>query len=819
MINWSRATVGVPADAGVPGGGIPYRTTIFCNVRSNIPGTNIVAMGDGVTDDTVALNTAFRLCPSNQVVFIPAGNYLCTNMLYLANNGVTIRGSGTNTVLHALMHNTSWTFLNVGGYFGGGSANMYPVISGATKGSTNIIVSSVPPSVSANNATIFLSQVNDYPYVHGVTYTTVQVPTPGGTNLQRLTGWVTGTTPTSISFWPPLPFDLTNSQVYYWDYNGGGCRFSGIEDLKIQADTNDNFNIYFERCFGCWARNVECAMVSEAHIYCRHSACGEIRDCFTHDFYGAGGGNNGEGIELYSDCTGYLIENNIIYHCFPGINTSGSSSGNVVAYNYGYDAHSGSTIIGNNDDANHGYHNVMNLWEGNVGAMFQSDGFYGSASHITVYRSYYSGTHPEGLTYHRICVDLAHWSDYFNVVGCVLGSPGWNNAPPGLPAGIYATTNNNYNYQLPCIYRFGFPSMGNNGYTSASTNPPTVNLNDLDFFVQPSTILADNFDYNNNAIVTPVNNLPPSLFYTNMPSWWTNGLTTNIPPWPPIDPANPSQTTIPAQLRFASYNYPPPTNIYGNSSTQTASQAQQSTSHQIASPPCFQVSANSAPLAYCPANDPAVVEWLRADGGLNFVGSNVVTWVADIGVDAAQGTPVDAPVEVLNAKNGLPALSFNGTSSFLQTAAFPAAIQQPYTIFVVYNWQASSAVPGFVYDGIDNNRAALFNNNGYFPANEVCVYYGAGSGTPTGLTTNSTWNIAEFQVNGAASTVSINGSAQTLIPNAQGTSPLDGVTLGARYNGTEWANVQIGEFIIVQGLATSTQSSINSYLRRRWATY
>src|SRR5205814_5959229 len=55
---------------GIPGG-IPNRVTIFANVKN--PPYN--AAGDGIHDDTAALQTAVAACPSNQVVYAPAGIY------------------------------------------------------------------------------------------------------------------------------------------------------------------------------------------------------------------------------------------------------------------------------------------------------------------------------------------------------------------------------------------------------------------------------------------------------------------------------------------------------------------------------------------------------------------------------------------------------------------------------------------------------------------------------------------------------------------------------------------------------------------------
>src|SRR6185503_20865890 len=55
-------------DAGIPGG-IPNRTTIFANVKD----APYSAVGDGVHDDTSAIQSALSACPANQVVYLPTG--------------------------------------------------------------------------------------------------------------------------------------------------------------------------------------------------------------------------------------------------------------------------------------------------------------------------------------------------------------------------------------------------------------------------------------------------------------------------------------------------------------------------------------------------------------------------------------------------------------------------------------------------------------------------------------------------------------------------------------------------------------------------
>jgi hypothetical protein len=109
----------IPADrriawqglAGVPEG-IPHRTTIFAGVKDAPYG----AVGDGLTDDTAAIQAAINACPANQVMHIPAGTYRINSRLTFNKSHRTIRGSG--------MGKTVLKF-----YAGGGSGAGKPVAS------------------------------------------------------------------------------------------------------------------------------------------------------------------------------------------------------------------------------------------------------------------------------------------------------------------------------------------------------------------------------------------------------------------------------------------------------------------------------------------------------------------------------------------------------------------------------------------------------------------------------------------------------------------------------------------------------------------
>ncbi len=204
------------------------------------------------------------------------------------------------------------------------------------------------------------------------------------------------------------------------------------------------------------------------------SACLEIRESVAWDSIAHV--TNGAGVLFYRRVCSSLVEDNIIYRCFPGVEISSGSGGNVIAYNFMEDNYTDqSRLMGASFDCNHGAHTCMDLYEGNVGSMFQSDGYFGSASHITLFRNRFHGTNPT-LTDNSKCVDLGRWSQYFNVVGNVLGTAGFS---------VLLDPTETFPYAKPVIYRLGFPNMGNNGFEG--TRPPSTANDALDTRVRGHT--------------------------------------------------------------------------------------------------------------------------------------------------------------------------------------------------------------------------------------------------------------------------------------------------------------------------------------------
>ena len=517
-------------NVGVPGG-IPNRTTIYKNIV-----TDLGADPTGVTDCAPTIQHAISSCPTGQVVYIPAGIFRLDSRVYTAfKQNFTLRGAGAGVTI--IRSNTP------NGYFLFGSqqwpppSTYIPITAGTTTGSNTITVSGTsafsvnqPMSIAPAPLPVWAHNLGGF---------------PDSLQTMRITFKVRSKTSTTVTFDPPCPFDFSAMSPYARPFKGpaDGHYFIqgvGVEDLTMDMSNSTTFcAIEFEQAWGCWVKGVEVKGAYSRQMRFGTLLRSEIRQCYTHDVQGSG--PNHEGITFDGDCCWNLVEDNI---CNKGGappiifgDSTGANSCNVVAYNYVVNTDPGFWDI----SFNHNPHDMLNLAEGNVLDNFKDDGYFGSSSHNTLFRN-------------RIkhYLELKHFSNYYNVVGNVLGTTGFSNA--------YETEQANYGNNP--VYALGFPNIGNHSYsgTFGPTTPPNYSrlpnkLTDpdnqkLDRNVKATILRHGNFDYVNNSTVWDSSisdhTIPDSLYLTARPLWWPDTIR-----WPPIGPdQTPMASQIPAENRF-----------------------------------------------------------------------------------------------------------------------------------------------------------------------------------------------------------------------------------------------------------------------------
>jgi hypothetical protein len=516
---------------GIPGG-IPARTTICATFN---PGAT-----------AAAINSAIASC-NNGVVKLNAGTYNITG-IKLSTSNVTLRGDGADR-----------TILKGGNiiYLGGGYnvASTIAITGGGAKDSRTFTVSS-SSGLSANQM-IEMDRDND---------PNVVVSTSGGTRHMRQVNLITGVAGNTITVKNPLLMDFNagNPQIK-WTYVT--TSFSGVEDLKLDhSAAGSGTNMSFEYCYACWLKGVESYKPAGYHMVILGTLNIEIRDSYIHDAQTYG--SNNAGLALYGNPTygsnsSGKIENNIFDRLFPGIEMQNSSSGFYIGYNYGYGSMASATDapVSWMFSDNHGPHDMMNLWEGNVSELFGSDGYFGGSSHGTISRNYFTGYNPNsGNT--DSPVRFNRLSYFYNMVGNILGSTQMNPTK-------YVDTLDGCGGSCSAVYRLGYPNIGNAGLTDVTGNVVPGGMVYPDAKVASTLLRWGNYDYFNHAARFVASEIPSgasvpadqvltkSYYYASRPAWFPAGVA-----WPPIGPDVTGGTAdtsghvnkIPAQLCWESRN-------------------------------------------------------------------------------------------------------------------------------------------------------------------------------------------------------------------------------------------------------------------------
>jgi hypothetical protein len=513
-------------NVGVPGG-IPNRTTIYVNIV-----TDLGADPTGVVDASAIINSAIQSCPVGQIVYMPAGTFRIAAPIYpAAKSNFTLRGAGQGqTILHVTTNNVPIYSAGFGPWPPPSTGPQ--ITAGATRGSNTI---SVADTSAFSTDMLFIIEPATPAWAHNL---------GGYPDTNRHVGGmfkVRSKTSTTITFDPPCPFDYSGMNPIAISTQAVTIQGVGYESFTMEmADSTAGWAIQLSVAWGCWIKDVEIEHAYSRDTYSSQATRCEYRHCYIHDIQAAG--PNHEGMD-FTQSSWNLVEDNIFNNggAPPVIfgDGLGQSFGNVIAYNYCVNT----VQPGADISVNHGPHDMLNLIEGNVLHWYKDDGYFGSSSDNTLFRN-------------RIDFQIAlkHFSDYYNIVGNVLGSAGINN--------VYETETNNYwNYGLDPIYELGFPNIGNSTYDGTflgPTNPPDYSTlpntldgcQQLDRNVGATILRHGNWDSVDNDVVwdpsIPDHTIPSSLYYSSQPGWWPVGVA-----WPPIGPDRvPMVSQIPAQIRF-----------------------------------------------------------------------------------------------------------------------------------------------------------------------------------------------------------------------------------------------------------------------------
>ena len=537
--------------AGVKGGIDQYSTNYaqFCNVKVSIPGTNIVAYGDGIHDDTVALKTALTLATNASVVYLPAGNYLITNTLsrvpgydYAHQNTIQIilRGAGMGQTV--ILNNGAGEGIDLAQTLSFGDwAHQTNLLA---RGTTVFQLSSIPGVTPIVGEWLMAHRLNTNAnvYLPPTTNWNVAWAQPPNTGRDSNVFYyvyegsadqlvqVTNITGNNLNFWPPLndgygTNEFSIRQQYCFPYH---C---GIENLTVVQLQDGNFNNI--RLIGgseCWIRNVESRQSRKAHISLEYCGGCEVRGCYLHEPFPYKDGNTAGGSSDYGIDVGYvssscLIEDNILLHCRHSIVLeTGCGQDNVVTYNFGKDnINEGMFATSYQMDTDyHGGEPRYNLFEGNVVPIIRADAVEGATKYCIYFRNLVTrdGLPSVNVAMNALDIQRGNYYDYFlcNVYFACAASPS------------------------TAVYRLG--SWEDQWPWDNAVYTNNVYLGNYDY-------ATNKVDFSTNGAITWSNSIaasfPSSCVYTSKPAWYSNSLN-----WPPFGAdLSPKTNFIPAQLRAA----------------------------------------------------------------------------------------------------------------------------------------------------------------------------------------------------------------------------------------------------------------------------
>lgn len=420
--SWASGYSVVWNTAGVAGG-IPTNRTQS--------GSTITSTGD-TTNRTTTIQNALNAASTGTYVLLGPGSFTITQLS--VPNGVTLRGSGmTSTVLAASSSNAvllsggdpQWT---ASGY----ETYTTPVVSGLTKGSTQVVVDD--GSEIVKNMAIFTFAPEAETPVTDLNITN---------EVRKMVVRVTNVSGNTIDFLPALPFAPSGAalKTSYEDARVD----AGLEDLTVSGTASGTMvtGVYLSLAYNSWAARVKVVGHTNYGIVNGSSVRCTISQCWVGEQLTAQ--SNRAGI-LYGYASHCLTEHTIVESNPPGMEVNSGTVCSVWAYPFMPESQIDGMLI------NHGAWNSFNLYEGGWVTQFKSDGYFGGESDQTIFRNRILGTADGGVSASS-SVALNRTSRRATVVGNV-------NQVVGVPG----MTNNGFN--------FGYPNIGNtnfDGYAKASS--------------------------------------------------------------------------------------------------------------------------------------------------------------------------------------------------------------------------------------------------------------------------------------------------------------------------------------------------------------
>lgn len=520
MIDWSQSGVI---------GGIPNRTTICATLSPGASASQI--------------NSAISSCPSGGVVYLNAGTYNLSGGISLNKSGVTLRGAGPAKTFLVFTGYTSSCGRNASVCVGTAVSETSPPnltnwTGGYSQGSTQVTLGSVN-NLKVGGMIIF-DQLNDSSDTGNIYFGTAYDSKGGGSGgvdrsgrsevqvsvVQAINGNVVTISP---GIYMPNWRSSQSPQAYWPSTTITGV---GVEGLSID-NTNSSAAaaVAFGGTVNSWETDVRSLNTGRAHVWMWYAAHITVSNDY---FYGTQNGTTSEyGVEADA-CSASLFTNNIFQHVFEPY-TLGQASGDVFSYSYTTDNwYSSAPTWMRAGLFPHGDGSNMNLFEGNQTSGLQADNVWGAKNMNTFFRNRLLGWDdawgtPRSGYNNTIPVNIEAYNRYYNVVGNVLGEPGYHTNYQDL-----ATSGSN---AIHSIYVLGWTGEIGSGGGDSLVASTLLRWGNYDTATNGTRWDSSEVPSRLSLYANPVpssQTLPASFYLSAKPSWW--GTPWGTPPWPAIGP-------------------------------------------------------------------------------------------------------------------------------------------------------------------------------------------------------------------------------------------------------------------------------------------
>jgi hypothetical protein len=548
-IDWTQA--------GVPGG-IPSNRT-QC-------GSTIAPYSGSASN----INAAIASCGTDQFVLLGAGTFnLSDGILINAKNNVSLRGAGPDQTFVKFTNGNNCMGVGAdvcisngdnndcGGC--GGPANAASWTGGYAQGTTSITLGSiVTGSTSALKVgqMIFLDQLDDSNIDTGQVWicqtANVCSTNPGSQNGRPGRGQQQAVKVTAISGSGPWTVTITpgiympnwrSSQTpqAWWSANqpitGVGIESLSLDHTNTALSNSAAAGIAIFNGYGNWIQNIRGITSPHEQVNLYQSARTTIQNNYfygtkndTSQSYGTNSYNGGDNLFL----------NNIYQHIATSMINEGCE-GCAFLYNFAiddwYTANGSAPTWQQGAMYHHSVGDAYVLWEGNQAPMFVADDIHGTSHFFTLFRNYLHG-HEPGKNQQTTPLIIEAYSRYYNIVGNVLGTPGYHTNYQVLP--LSAVDGGSTSAADASVYSLGY--SGNQGTLGGFSN---------DIFLPTAVMRWGNYDTANAAVrfvtsevpnllgllgnpLPPSQALPASFVFSGRPSWWSTPW--GSPPWPANGP-------------------------------------------------------------------------------------------------------------------------------------------------------------------------------------------------------------------------------------------------------------------------------------------